>query len=287
MSNRFRFGPMTEAHKKAISLATIGLKKPSLIGNKHSKGKHNSPDTEFKKGLTPWNKGKILIKKCITCGKIFKVIPSRNFIQNCSRKCGYKASSKTERTGIYKKCLNCNKEIYIEKNQIGRKKYCSIDCRLAHCNTTRKKELREKLSKSHLGQKAWNKGKRFPQYSEKNHPNWKGGTSFEPYGAEFNKYIKNKTRDRYDYACQLCGIKENGKNHITHHIDYNKKNNKENNLILLCNSCHSKTNFTREDWKNYFGRKELYAKNYLYQKLQGLRSRQGLCGQRKRGPFFN
>jgi hypothetical protein len=36
------------------------------------------------------------------------------------------------------------------------------------------------------------------------------------------------------------------------HIDYNKKNCNPNNLISLCNSCHSKTNFDRKYWINYF-----------------------------------
>ena len=37
-----------------------------------------------------------------------------------------------------------------------------------------------------------------------------------------------------------------------HHIDYDKKNNNENNLISLCCSCHAQTNFKREDWQEYF-----------------------------------
>ena len=31
-----------------------------------------------------------------------------------------------------------------------------------------------------------------------------------------------------------------------HHIDYNKKNNKEENLITLCRSCNVKVNFNRK-----------------------------------------
>ena len=31
-----------------------------------------------------------------------------------------------------------------------------------------------------------------------------------------------------------------------------KKNNSPNNLIALCQTCHSQTNFNRDDWKNYF-----------------------------------
>jgi len=37
-----------------------------------------------------------------------------------------------------------------------------------------------------------------------------------------------------------------------HHIDYNKKNNADNNLIPLCKHCHAKTNFKREEWETFF-----------------------------------
>jgi len=37
-----------------------------------------------------------------------------------------------------------------------------------------------------------------------------------------------------------------------HHIDYNKQNCDDFNLITLCKSCHSKTGFNREYWIEYF-----------------------------------
>ena len=37
-----------------------------------------------------------------------------------------------------------------------------------------------------------------------------------------------------------------------HHIDYNKKNCKEDNLISLCVHCHGLTNKNRNSWINYF-----------------------------------
>ena len=50
-------------------------------------------------------------------------------------------------------------------------------------------------------------------------------------------------------------------NLYVHHIDYDKKNLDMNNLISLCNSCHTKTNYNREYWINYFrSRKEVKSK---------------------------
>jgi len=82
----------------------------------------------------------------------------------------------------------------------------------------------------------------------KNNPSWKGGISILPYSFQFNIKLKEKIRKRDDYQCQICHHK--GKE--VHHIDYNKKNCKENNLITLCKSCHAKTNEHRKSWQAFF-----------------------------------
>ena len=40
-----------------------------------------------------------------------------------------------------------------------------------------------------------------------------------------------------------------------HHIDYDKTNNIENNMICLCISCNIKANYNREFWKKYYNEK--------------------------------
>ena len=91
----------------------------------------------------------------------------------------------------------------------------------------------------------------------KNHWNWQDGKSFELYGKEFNKQLKEQIRTRDNFTCQECGFTEQqlGYTLVVHHIDYNKKNNNFNNLITLCRSCHLQTNYQREDWTNYFKNK--------------------------------
>ena len=42
------------------------------------------------------------------------------------------------------------------------------------------------------------------------------------------------------------------KNLVIHHIDYNKMNNDESNLITLCKVCHGKTNGHREIFMRLF-----------------------------------
>lgn len=78
-------------------------------------------------------------------------------------------------------------------------------------------------------------------------PNWCGGLSYIDYPIEWNE-IKIFIRIKYKNICQICH--KNG--NFVHHIDYNKKNCKEDNLITLCNKCHSQTNFNRDYWFAYF-----------------------------------
>lgn len=54
----------------------LTLKKRRKI-TEFNKGKHFSLDTEFKKGLTPWNKGlktaEVITKNCLNCNKVFQI----------------------------------------------------------------------------------------------------------------------------------------------------------------------------------------------------------------------
>jgi len=84
--------------------------------------------------------------------------------------------------------------------------------------------------------------------------NWRGGLSFYPYGIGFNKQIKTRVRERDNYTCQYpgCGLMENGTAHDVHHIDYDKNNNQDGNLITLCRHHNGKVNSHRDDWEEYF-----------------------------------
>jgi len=89
--------------------------------------------------------------------------------------------------------------------------------------------------------------------SGENGPNWQGGIAYLPYSFDFNYETKEKIAKRDNYTCQFCGgshkvVRAN----MVHHIDYNKKNTKPRNLILLCNSCNSRANFDRDKWQFLF-----------------------------------
>jgi len=84
-------------------------------------------------------------------------------------------------------------------------------------------------------------------------PFWQGGKSFEPYGVEFTERLKCTIRERDDFTCQECGELEAARAHQVHHINYNKKDSRPENLITLCKSCHGKTNFNRKYWEEHLG----------------------------------
>lgn len=101
------------------------------------------------------------------------------------------------------------------------------------------------------------KGKNNPRFGKgfeiegANNPNWCGGRSFEPYPVDWNKRLKIRIRERDNYTCQNPECSKPNSNFV-HHIDYNKDNLDEKNLITTCNSCHSKTNFNRQYWQVIF-----------------------------------
>lgn len=53
--------------------------------------------------------------------------------------------------------------------------------------------------------------------------------------------------ERDEHTCRLCGVME-GSPHV-HHINYNKDDCSELNLITLCRSCHMQTNWNRDYWQ--------------------------------------
>ena len=116
-------------------------------------------------------------------------------------------------------------------------------------------EAKKKLSKAMKG-KRLRLGTHHSKEAKKkmSEAHWQGGKSFEPYGLEFNKALKEQIRERDDHICQECGYTQEqlGYRLPVHHIDYDKKNNNPNNLIALCKSCNSKANFNREDWTKYY-----------------------------------
>jgi hypothetical protein len=85
-------------------------------------------------------------------------------------------------------------------------------------------------------------------FKGRNNPNFKDWISREPYSLKWTTELKESIRTRDNYKCNLCN---KFGNHV-HHIDYNKQNCEDSNLITLCNRHHLLTNSNRDYWFAYF-----------------------------------
>ena len=174
-------------------------------------------NTRFKKGHIPWNKGKKGIGKWSEERK--------------------KRFSEYARKNGFGKWMKGTKPYNFGKK--------------------REKELVEKIvlvrkrNNSFKHNKEWRIQHSIKMRGE-NNPAWRGGITERPYPYSFNKALKSEIIKRDGGKCYICG-KNNDL--VVHHIDYNKDNCNPNNLITLCRSCHSKTNFNRGYWIKYFNDK--------------------------------
>ncbi|MBM3120548.1 MAG: HNH endonuclease [Chloroflexi bacterium] len=165
-------------------------------------------------------------KQCELCGVTFETIPCRA-ARFCSQRCygkwqGKQKAGRSRGGTISKVCEWCGRKfnVYRARELKTNARFCSRKC------------LSDWKSANWTGANA---------------PAWRGGTSFEPYPLEFNRSFKRKIKARDNHKCMACGEK----GQMVHHINYIKADTRSENCITLCNSCHSKTNGSREFWQEY------------------------------------
>lgn len=202
------------------------------------------------------SKRKTILVNCGFCEKEFSTVPSKIATgkgKYCSRKC-YEMG---KRNRIRKLCKVCGAEFICAKSQ-GDQKYCSQKCHgearvtavLVNCKTCGEEFLaRGSSMKYGRGKYCSKKCQGIGRRGEKS-PTWNGGTAHFNYSYNFTEDFKLLVRERDNFVCSLCGANEGDIAHPVHHIDYNKKNTEIMNCILLCTSCHTKTNFNRKYWKD-------------------------------------
>lgn len=147
---------------------------------------------------------------------------------------------------IAKKVSESLKAYLIDNPRIGEKNH--------FYGKTHTDEIKKHWSETKKGKWAYTKESYQKQNTNtlkrENHPNWQGGISNDDYDFDFNKELKKQIKEKFDYHCCLCN-KDTQKLAI-HHIDYDKMNSEIENLVPLCISCHSKTNYKRDLWKMFF-----------------------------------
>lgn len=96
-----------------------------------------------------------------------------------------------------------------------------------------------------------------------NNPNYIDGRTAinRQYPVDFKNKVE-KIRERDDFLCQNKECNMTQEEHLivygssleVHHIDYNKYNNADENLLTLCKQCNVRANYNREYWQNLYTR---------------------------------
>jgi hypothetical protein len=264
LTEETRFKMSLAQKGKCLSSDTRCKISKSLIGNTRSFGHHHSDETKIKIGeaskgrvksedtklkLSISNTGKHHSDETKNKISLANKGKSRNKGVHLSEKHKLKLSlsRKGDRHPNYGKHLSNETRNKIRLGVIG--KLAGVN----HPNYGKKfsEETKHKISLAHMG--MHHSKETIEKISGENGSNWRGGTSYDPYPPEFNHPLKEFIRRRDGYQCQLCYIPQNGRRLDVHHIDYNKLNLKFDNLISLCNRCHTKTtDGDREYYTEYF-----------------------------------
>lgn len=183
---------------------------------------------------------------CETCGKLFHINQYKSkTAKYCSLDCRNKALVGRyvgEKSPVYsrvsKQCPVCGLEFTVKQSQNNRciDNCCSKECSIQWASLSGKFCGENNPMFGIIGDQS---------------PAWNGGSSNFPYPFEFNKQLKLDIRTRDEFKCRICGEKEGDIAFPVHHINYNRNDNFNENLILFCVSCHSKTNTNRNYWESY------------------------------------
>jgi ribosomal protein L34E len=127
-------------------------------------------------------------------------------------------------------------------------------------------ETKEKMSKSHMGEKNHNYQKT-PSYEQRCEIAearlggfWYGNVRYyqgPQYCEKFNNEFKERVRAYFGYVCPICGTPQGKIKMSVHHVNFNKKSCCDpiapRLFIPLCSgACHINTNTSRKFWEEYF-----------------------------------
>lgn len=173
-----------------------------------------------------WKGGKIK-KTCLVCDTIFYVRRGYKSARFCSLKCvgiSQRGVSRPSHAKVTKTCIICSKTFALFQSHSSRSQCCSRKC-----------------------QGTWRSSKQ----SGEGNPNWRGGISRKPYPWNFRE-ISRRVIERDGGICNNPTCERKDERMTTHHIDYDKQNCDDANLIALCSACNSKANFNRKHWKKFY-----------------------------------
>lgn len=174
-----------------------------------------------------WSGG-LTRKVCEVCSKAYEVKRAQAKSRFCSLQCvgvsqrGRSKSGNGSRVTLF--CAVCRSPFEVFKSHAARHHCCSKAC-------------------SHKRRALITAGE--------SNPNWSGGVSRLPYPWNFRE-ISKRIIERDGGACRNPNCAGTDPRMTAHHINYDKQDCRDENLIALCSSCNTKANFGREAWKAFY-----------------------------------
>jgi DNA-directed RNA polymerase subunit RPC12/RpoP len=180
--------------------------------------------------------GKYIENLCIDCNK--KISPEAIRCKSCAHKGDLNYKFKKDK--IINKCIDCDKEI--DYTAIRCKK-CAKQGKLHPMFGKERPDSRQRMLGNKLG--------------------YINGKGYEPYTKEFSESLKELIRKRDNYICQGEDCSMTEEEHIIvygrvleiHHIDHNKQNCNEDNLVTLCKQCNIRANKNINYWQDFYKNK--------------------------------
>ena len=206
-------------------------------------------------------------KICGVCGEEFNT--SKKGVEYCSAECGHKS----QRDRVSLECEQCGRKFDAKPSEVEGKRFCSLDCKgnwfskhvTGESHPSYKSDARIEKACKYCGENftvaSWElgNGKNNGTYCSKecmdqwrreywvgeNNPLYKGGDQY--YGENWHSQ-RRKALKRDQYRCQVCRVTASGLSrepsvhHVTPIRDYDRPEdaNAVDNLVTLCESCHSK-----------------------------------------------
>lgn len=214
--------------------------KTIVVGKDLKHGRTKSCGCLHKEGLVKLNEQRSLNLIGLYFGRLFvlkKTTGTKFLSWLCLCTCGNKVVVVTSNltNGSTKSCGCLQKEMLIIRN----KRPVS-------------NKTRQKMSESKKG-----------KYYGKNNPAWKGGVSCCLYCQNWTKVLRDYIKKRDGYKCLNPDCNSKKPNQLSvHHIDYDKKNCEQENLITVCRGCNSRANFDRGWYTSWY--QTILQKRYGY-----------------------
>lgn len=211
-----------------------------LMGNTYAKGNKGKPKSEeHKRKIGDAHRGRKLSPEHIEKIRQSKAGKTRKILTCKACSTAFPRNEITDNNGFCDDCATHTK-------------LCACGCGEEIFKYKSNGETRKYLDNSHSSLHLWQddnhrkslKG-RTGQSPGKEHWNWQGGKSFEPYDENFTYEFRESIRIRQNRICadidKSCIHPEEVKLDV-HHIDGNKLRSISENCVALCRSHHSRAN---------------------------------------------